>query len=399
MGWWSDLLGLPTVEAVERLADHTETRSEAPGDPAMPEGVRPPSRVDRLEVTQERALSLIPVYRAIQIISSAVSQLTIDVERDGSQIKAPTWVRRPDVKIPTSAFLEQTATSLAANGNAFWRVVRDSPADQPSALLVLNPHEVHVHDDGTFSHKGNKLQPWQVQHLALLRVPGRLRGLGPIQACSPDLAGALDQRDYATEWFDSGSVPNGTLTTEQHINAEQAKAMKAQWLASVNGREPAILGNGLAYSPLLLSPKDTQFLETRQFSVTDIARLFGIPSHLMLSVVTGGSMTYMTQQSADLSFVRWTLMSYLREIEEGMTTLLPRGQKARFNVNAILRPATKERYEAHRVAIESGFLTINEVREFEEREPLTDEELEQVARLRPGSRPSEPDPRPEQEEL
>ncbi|MBB1482499.1 phage portal protein [Tessaracoccus sp. MC1865] len=349
--------------------------------------------MDRLQISQDQALSLIPVYRAIQIISSAVSQLTIDVERNKTQITPPAWVRQPDVKMTSSAFLELTATSLAATGNAFWRVERDSAADAPSALVVLNPHEVHVHDDGSFSHRGRDLKPWRVRHLQLMRVPGLNRGLGPIQACSADLRGAVDQRDYATEWFDTGTVPNGVLSSDQHITADQAKGMKERWVSSVNGREPVVLGQGMAYHPLLLSPKDSQFLETRQFSVTDIARLFGIPAHLMHAVVQGGSMTYMSGQAADLSFVRWTLMSYLREIEEAVTALLPRGQKARFNVNAILRPATKERYEAHRIALETGFLTVNEVRQIEDRDPLSDEELKAAVLSRPGSSSSSSAPK------
>lgn len=51
--------------------------------------------------------------------------------------------------------------------------------------------------------------------------------------------------------------------------------------------------------------------------------------------------------------------------------LLPRGQSARFNLNAVLRPDTKTRYEAHALAIQTGFLTIDEVRDIEGLPPLT----------------------------
>lgn len=371
MGFWSSLLGLPVIEGAERLPD-PEQRSEAPAEPpSTPEGITPPARSAIRTVTQDQAMSLIPVYRAVQIISSAVSQLTLDLWRGDVPVAAPTWVRQPDVKMPRSAWLEMTANSLALSGNAFWRIVRNSPAESPSALVVMDPYEVHIHDDGTFSHRGTKLQRWQVQHLALLRVPGRMRGLGPIQAAAQDIRGAIDVRDYASEWFDSGTVPNGKLTTEQHINQEQARELKDGWLESVNGREPVVLGNGLDYAPFLLSPKDAQFLESRQFNTTDIARLFGIPAHLMHVVVEGGSMTYMSGQAADLTFSRWTLMRYTREIEEAVSALLPRGQTARFNMDAILRPATKERYEAHQVALEAGFLTVDEVRQIEGLPPLS----------------------------
>ena len=374
MGFWSDLLGLPVVEAAERLPD-LENRSETlpePTVPSTPEALLPPARVSRLAISQDRALTLIPVYRAFSLISSAVSQLTIDLWRGEEQLKAiPTWVRQPDVKMPRSAFFELTTTSLAATGNAFWRVVRDSPADAPSALLVVDPNMVHVNEDGTYSYEGKNLARWQMQHLALLRVPGRLRGLGPIQAASEDLLGATDQRTYATNWFETGTVPNGLLSSDQHITAEQAASMKAQWTASVSGREPAVLGQGLDYKPFLLSPKDAQFLESRQYTTTDIARLFGIPSHLMLAVVEGGSMTYLNGQAADLSFMRWTLMSYLREIEEAFSALLPRGTTARFNPDAILRASTKERYDAHAVALSAGFLSVDEVRAIEGLDPIS----------------------------
>lgn len=374
MGWWTNLVGLPAGDRPEGLVDQptTETRSEVPSEPPPPPALQPPSRASRLAISQDRALTLIPVYRAFSLISSAVSQLTIDLWRGEDQLKnVPTWVRQPDVKIPRSAFFELTTTSLAATGNAFWRIVRDSPADQPSALLVVDPNEVHIHEDGRFGYRGETLQRWQMHHLALMRIPGRLRGLGPIQAASEDLLGASDLRDYAAGWFETGNVPNGVLSTDQHVTAEQAASIKGQWVSSVRGTEPAVLGQGLGYQPFMLSPKDAQFLESRQFTTTDIARLFGIPAHLMLAVVEGGSMTYLNGQAADLSFMRWTLMSYLREIEEGFSALLPRGTTARFNPDAILRASTKERYDAHKVAIDAGFLTIDEVRAIEGLDPLT----------------------------
>lgn len=372
MGWWSALLGLPEIEGAERLPD-PQVRAEDPPE-LNPPAIMPPARTpDRGTISQDKAFSLIPVYRAITIISGAVSQLTLDLWRGESPVPAPTWVRNPDVKMPRSAWLEMSTNSLAATGNAFWRIVRDSPAEAPSALVVLDPAMVHIHEDGSFSYKGQALARWQVAHLALFRLPGRPRGLGPIQAAAEDLRGAADVRDYAAGWFDSGTVPNGTLTTEQHINAEHAKNIKAQWMATTRGGEPAVLGQGLEYKPFMLSPKDAQFLESRQFTTTDIARLFGVPAHLMHAVVSGGSMTYLSGQAADLSFTRWTLMRYLREIEEAVSALLPRGTNARFNVDAILRPATKERYDAHATAIDAGFLTINEVREIEGLPPLPKE--------------------------
>lgn len=85
-------MGLPEEGAATTLADRLEQRSEQPpyvSDATMPTTLQPPPRESRLSISQDKALSLIPVYRAIQIISSAVSQLTIDVERNNARIAAP----------------------------------------------------------------------------------------------------------------------------------------------------------------------------------------------------------------------------------------------------------------------------------------------------------------------
>jgi phage portal protein BeeE len=65
-------------------------------------------------------------------------------------------------------------------------------------------------------------------------------------------------------------------------------------------------------------------------------------------------------------------MPYIQRIEQAFTEYLPRGQFAKMNVDALLRPDTKTRYETHKIALDSGFLTVDEVREFENREPIAE---------------------------
>ena len=82
------------------------------------------------------------------------------------------------------------------------------------------------------------------------------------------------------------------------------------------------------------------------------------------------SQTYSNVEQEWLGFTRFTLLSYLRKIEEALTEFTPRGQTVRFNIETLLRTDTRSRYEAHKIAIESGFLTVNEVREIEGLPPL-----------------------------
>ena len=316
-------------------------------------------------------MTLSSVYRAIQILGTAAMQLSLDAWR-GSELldPKPALIRRPDVDSTLSGFLEASVTSMAISGDAYWRLFRNARGEVTN-IQVLNPWECVEDPDNKVLHwRGKDLKSTEFYHLRLMRVPGRTNGLGPIQACRQELAGVRDLRDYASGWFTSGDVPSGVLKTDQVLSEQQAKEYKATWLAR-DGHSVTVLGNGVAYEPVLLNPEDAQFIQSQQFSVTRVASLFGIPAHLLLAAVEGSSMTYTNVSQADLTFVRWTLMRYLREIEEAFSSILPGLQTARFNLDALLRPDTKTRYESHEIALRAKFLTPNEVRALEGLAPIT----------------------------
>jgi HK97 family phage portal protein len=349
------------------------------GDPSlevrtMSEALLPPSRNDTPVIGISDALGLSMVYRAINIHAISAKQMSIDVYRSGVTIESPSFVRQPDFRITRAAWIEQSIVSLATTGNAYWEIARDQTG-RVMNLQVLNPLDVTINskDDGTVesykvasSAKEKSLRPEQVQHLSLLRVPGTNYGLGPIQAAKRELKGAIDTRDYSSNWFEESGIPSGVLKSDQVLAPDQATAAKNAWNATAGAKNGvAVLGQGLSYAPIFLSPSDAQFIESQNFNVTQVARLFGVPSSLMLADAGGSSMTYQNVEQDWIGYIRFSLMSYLIEIEQGLTSLLPRGQEAHFNIEALLRSDTLTRYNAHKLGIEAGFLTIEEVRAIE----------------------------------
>lgn len=345
------------------------TRDDA-GSAPLP-GVVPPDRSKTAAATLRQALTLDSVFRAMLLLQTSAQQLTLDVWRRSELIDTPSLVRKPNVESSQSAFLAETVNSLAGRGNAYWRKHRgaDGTVLNLSVLPALDVTPMKHPRSGRISYhyRGKELPASEIQHLKLLRITGEAEGLGPIQSFSQGLGGALDQARYSQRWFTDSGVPNGVLATDQQLTAQQAEEYKRRWMEQRrkdNG--PAVLGSGLDYRLLQLKPAEAQWLETQKFSVTQIARLFGIPAHMMLAAVEGGSnLTYTNQEQADIQFVRFTLMAYLREIEEAFTDLLPHGQSARFNVEGLLRTDTKTRYEAHKIAIDAGFLLPEEARAIE----------------------------------
>jgi len=378
MGFWHDVwYGADTDSTV--IQQRSGSANEPlPSDPST--ALETPVRsISNRSVTTGDALGLSAVYRAISIFAIASKQLSIDVFRASTAIDAPAFIKRPDINDSFPAFIEQSVVSLALNGNAYWLISRDAQ-NRVTNLEVFNPLDVLIETNTRgkaikYSYLGTDYKPADIRHLKLLRVPGNVKGLGPIQAAQADLRGAIDTNSYATNWFETSGVPNGYLKTDTPLNAEDAAALKTQWAASVKGGTTAVLDSGLTYTPIYLSPKDAQFIESQNWNKTQIATLFGIPLRMMLATVEGNSMTYANLQDEKLQLVEFGLMGYLTEIETAFSELLPGSQKAKFNLEAFLRVDTKTRYEAHKLAIDAGFLKVDEVRAIEGLDPLDTKEV------------------------
>lgn len=339
-------------------------------------GVTPPVRpAGNQGVSADAALGLSAVYRSVFILSTSVSQMGLGVWRGGKELSAPSLINKPNVNDSRATFMEETTVSLALTGNAYWRLFRADAGSPVQNIEVLNPHNLAIGEDdkgNTIYHYGDEqLKAWQVKHLRLLRVPGSPYGLGPIQAAQAELRGNLEVRDYASNWFNSGGVPSGVLKTDQPLTSDQADAYRQRWYeVQAQGRGVAVLGNGVSYTPIYLSPEDAQFLQNQNFNITQVARMFGIPATYLHAEVGGNSMTYTNMEQVDIAYVRYTLTAYLNEIEEALTELLPRGQMCRFKVEALLRADIKTRYEAYKLALDTGFMTLEEVRASEGLPPL-----------------------------
>lgn len=364
---------------------------------ASDEGIVIPTRdASPRDVTVADAVSLSSVYRAISIIGTAVKQLSIDAYRNDEIVDpAPSLVRNPNLDDPRSIFYEQTAISLAASGNAYWLIDRDS-SDRAINLTILNPHEVEPQTNAEgrltgyrWAHRQKTISARDIKHLKLLRIPGRTKGLGPIQAASAELRGALDVRDYASNWFhDSGQPAGGYWTTKGTLAPQAAKAYRESLTQATRDRAGVpVVGDGLRLEPFALSPEDAQWLESQRFSTTTIARLFAVPSSLMLASLDGDAQSYQNVSQELQGWISFGLAQYTTEIEEALSSLLPRGQRARFNFESLLRLDTTSRYQAHATAISAGFLTVDEVRAIENLPPLPKEpKPEPVA---PAPEPSE----------
>jgi|694.fasta_scaffold19823_3 HK97 family phage portal protein len=354
-----------------RFLDYAD--SFVPGFEERSSGIVPPPRSATSGVTTNDALSLASVYRSVSIIATAMKQLGIHVYRDDAEVTpTPLVIRQPDIKVTREVWMEQTVNSMALAGNAYWLIGRNGRGETVN-LEVLNPFDVMIQTDDYgnalyYVYRGvTQYALSDIQHLSMMRVPGNVYGLGPIQAAQKELLNARDTRDYASVWFTDSGIPNGVLKSDQMLSPDQAAAAKDAWNLTAGAKNGvAVLGNGLNYQPMYLNPRDSMFIESQAWNVQQVARLFGVPANMLLASVDGNSMTYTNMEQEQMAFVRYTLSQYIVEIESALSHLTTRGTMVKINVDSLLRSDTLTRYQAHKLAIESGWMTIDEVRAIED---------------------------------
>lgn len=352
--------------------------------------VLPPSRAafpaPQTVVSADTALSLSSVYRAIQIIATPISKMEIKTYRfaggEEDQIQNPLFVNKPSLIDTRRDFLFQTVSSLATTGEAFWAKTLNANGTVNSVRLIPS-NLVTVRQD-SFGNKvfdysipmpSPSLEPndqpkmqvitataKEMEHIKLFSKPGELRGLGPIQTCKDDIAAALDLRNYAANWFKNSGIPTGVLSTNMQLTSEQADEITNRWHTKQAERQVAVLGNGFAYDPIALSPKEALFTDVQSQMVQQIARMFGVPARLLLTGVDGSSDTYTNLQDENQVFYRHTLMAYLDAIEDAMSNCLPRGTRIKFDYEGLFKADIATRYNAYKVGVEGGWLSSDEVR-------------------------------------
>lgn len=356
---------------LNRIATGLGLRSEPPVATAPPAPVDQARRDRIIWTSPSNAARIGTVFTCVSILATAVEQLSVDVDRQGIQIDSSSFIRRPDpALISRTAWLHQLVASLGLHGNAYLRVWRNASGHADVARVLPPGHVTPWTHPRTgqprYSVHGEDrdLTHLEITHLRFLHIPGEIRGLGPIQAAQAELGGHVDLTQASTSWINSSGTPSGILTTEQQLNKDQRKELLESWNNVPAGRT-RLMSNGVSYESFAINPKDAQFLESRRFSKTEIADMFGIPASLMLGLEKGDSQTYANVSQDWLGFVRFRLMRYVREIEEALTDLLPRGQRARFNLEALLRSDALTRMKIHATAIDAGVYSDEHARNIE----------------------------------
>ena len=323
------------------------------------------------------ALSLIPYFACVRILSEQISSLPLHVYRENGE--TPVRVRRSLFSRPaavgtTDRWVKQCVTSLATRGNAYGLIVARDGFGFATQVEWLHPDEVHVDESmptlPRYYWRGQEVPRENMHHIAWFLEPGKVKGLSPVAAFARSIGIGLEATNYGATWFEHGGSPPGTFQNKQRtLTTDQAEAVSQRLDAAIKRRKPLVYGADWDYQAMQVSPEESQFIQTMKLNASMMAHIFGIPPE-MVGGESGGSLTYDNPIMDGLSLYKMTIRPWLELLEENFDLLLPERQYVEFNPDALLRGDTKTRSEAHAIALSARFMTINEVRKIEKLPPL-----------------------------
>lgn len=329
--------------------------------------IMPPSRSDHVSIDPVAASRIGTVYRSVNIISTMISQMELEVYRDGKKIKTPLLVKNPIDGESQSSFVQQCVWSLALWGNCYL-LTYGSPV---SSVTVLDPDSVTVIKDPStgktqYYNGPNQLPSDRIRHMKFERLPGALLGTGPLSGAAGELRAAYLLDKFQQSWFDVSGIPTGVLSTPSALNPAQSAAFVKAWNDFLaDNRKTAILPGGMKYDPINAKPIELQYIDVAEANIRNIARIFGIPASNLLSALQGTSMTYTNYLEANLQFLQNTLSRYMNEIEDALSALLPRSNKVEFNEEQLLRMSPEKLWAVKKLQSDVGYYSGAEQREDE----------------------------------
>jgi HK97 family phage portal protein len=337
-------------------------------------------------VSLARAAGLSAVWGCVTLIAGSIAAMPLVLYKrvgEGREraVDHPLYDvlhTRPNPAQSVVAFWEAMLGALLLRGNAFATISRDD-GNRVRALWYLNPDRVTVEPLKTGKLRYKVATPTGGQTTLgaedMLHVPGPMSddgytGRSVIATFRETLGLGLALERYGGEFFANAATPRGIITGPGVLGDTALKRLKEAAEASQTGRgkrhRTLVLEGGFKFEPIGVSHEDSQFIEARRFGTEEIARIFGVPPHMIGGDVKG-SMTYSNSELESLRLLKHTLGPWLARIESAVNfacipPLERRQLYVEFLPDALLATDTKGRYDAYQVGLEAGFLTLDEVR-------------------------------------
>ena len=333
-----------------------------------------------VNINANSAFEVVSFWSAVSLISDTIATLPVDsyIRQDGNRRPyrpRPAWVDQPDVDLTKQAHYQQVIVSLLVSGNSYTRIFRNTSGDVVN-LVCLDPATVTVRRSAIgrkiflIENESETLTSEEIIHITDLIQPGSLTGLSRVERLKEAIGLSSAMQTFAARFFGTGATTQGIIEYPGALTPEQAKNLRDGFDSAHRGfrraHKTGVLSGGASYKQTTVPNDAAQFIESRRFSVEEIARAFNIPLSMM---GVPGTQSYASVEQNAIQFVTHTLRPYIEKVEWAYSRLLPVEAFLKFNVDGLLRGDFNSRISAYATGLQSGFMSVNDIRRLEDLSP------------------------------
>jgi HK97 family phage portal protein len=377
-----------------------EARAAIAGDPifaSVPTGLS----TGGMFVTPHLAENLSTLLACVSAISTSIASLPFQVYQTGAggRLEAPShplarlMCRGPNMWQTGPDFIEWLLAQTLLHGNGVAEIVTDGAGRVvelrpvpwgwvninmlPSGRLVYDVSDITSVYGG--SGRSRRLLQDEVLHIRD-RTDDGLIGRSRLQRARSAVGQALALQNFASSMWKNQAVPSGVVQTKKRLSEDGLAGIRTEFervnAGSGNARRVMVLDNEMEFKAISMSAEDAELLASRRFSVEEMARLYGVPPTI-IGDLTNSSFT--NAETLLRYFAQFTLRAWTTKLEAEFGRAVFTSDEAAdhavcFDMSAFLRGDPQARWTAHQMAVTSGILTRNEVREIEGFNPRPDGE-------------------------
>jgi len=348
-----------------------------------------PARVAGITVDEDTALTYSAVYLAIKIISETLAALPIHVytKKPNSNDReiAPNHplaflLKQPNPEMTGFNFMRTLVGHSVLRGNGYAFIGRDR-SNRPGELQLITPDRVNkgrsrdtkkiIYEINNGTGANDYISDENMFHLPGMGFDG-LVGYSIVALAKRSFALGMAAEEFSAGFYENGAqlgtiieVPTG-ITLDEAGKDMLLDSFDAKHKGVRHHHRTALVDEGMKVHSMGIPQKDAQFIESRKFSVTDVARWFNIPPHKLKDLEKA---TFSNIEEQNIDFVQDTMLPWVINAEQTINwKLIGRNnsrQFVKYNLNGLMRGDSKARAEYYKTRFNMGSLNINEIKAFE----------------------------------
>lgn len=340
-------------------------------------------------VSEYSALTYSAIWNAVSLISGTVSTLPLHlIKKDGKNkslaSEKPLFrvlYAQPNPYMTAMSMREAMVSHLLLWGNAYAEIVRDSYG-RVNGLWPISPNRIKPEwQSGQLIYKisvdsDEIIMPRErILHIPGLGFDGFV-GYSVVAMARKAIGLGMAMETFGSRFFGSGTHP-GVIVSHPGVLKDPTKlrdSLASSYSGLGQSHRLMLLEEGMKLEAIGIPPNDSQFIESRQFQITDIARWFNLPVHKLKEMTKS---SFNNIESEQISFVTDSILPWLIRLEQNyniqLLTMIEQTREALFfkhNVEGLLRGDVASRGQFYKEMFNIGAFSINDIREYEDLNPI-----------------------------